>query len=104
VLTFSFCFSSVFSSKNKKDYNAFEVSWFLKAVVEENEAFNEMRESNENKPNESLQLYLSNVEDLKIATPLPSTNVLSTNFPLRVQNLCSSTAKSSFILRYSAIN
>jgi hypothetical protein len=50
----------------KKDYNTFEVSWFLKAVVEENEAFNEMRESNENKPNESLQLYLSNVADLKI--------------------------------------
>jgi hypothetical protein len=26
--------------------------------------------------------------------PLPITNVSSTNFPLRVQNLCSSTAKS----------
>jgi hypothetical protein len=50
----------------QKDYKSFSAHYFINQVAEEDEALKAMKESNEDKPNESLQLYLSNVADLKI--------------------------------------
>ena len=51
----------------QKDYKSFSSHYFINQVAEEDEALKAMKESNENKPNESLQLFLSNVEDLHMA-------------------------------------
>jgi hypothetical protein len=48
----------------RNQYKSFSASWFVNYVVEENEAMKAKSEFDEGKPNESLQLFLSNVEDL----------------------------------------
>jgi hypothetical protein len=51
----------------RNQYKSFSASWFVNYVVEENEAMKAKSEFDEGKPNESLQLFLSNVDDLHMA-------------------------------------